>query len=94
MPWSGGSGGSGTWNQPSTTTSGASSVTWTSDLPTMIDMSCLVCEDALVDENGIMANNSGLGLCALCREAILLFRRKVLEQMARDLLAMGDDCST
>lgn len=30
-------------------------------------------------------------LCELCRQAILLFRRKVLEEMARDLLEMSDE---
>ena len=36
---------------------------------------CMVCGEEIPE----------LGVCELCRQAILLMRRKVLEQMARDL---------
>lgn len=84
MTVSGASSGSGA-NPTFTPTTGNLTGTWTTQTISSFPMEarCIVCDLALQE-----LNDSGVGLCELCRQAILKFREMVLAEMARDLMKM------
>lgn len=48
-------------------------------------------QNSLTFECLVCGHEGDSQICELCRQAILMFRQKVLEQMARDLAEMEED---